>query len=78
MKRLILTELENYSNSINKLEREMLQLEQTMLQKRNAIEQQKGAYSAIFKLAVAQGVIDEQGQIINDDSFQNDSETEVE
>lgn len=71
MRRLILTELENYSKSIGELERELVQLEQTIMQKRSVIEQQRGAYSAIFKLAIAQGIVDERGQIIENSAEEN-------
>lgn len=60
----ILNLLNQYSNNINSLENELMEKEKYMMEKKILLEQTKGAYTAIYNLALSEGIIDENGNLI--------------
>ena len=78
MKELLLKQLQTYSNAINSLQKELVDLDKTIIEKSTLLEQNKGAYNAIITMAIEQGVIDRSGKIIDDIPVSNDTEINVE
>ena len=78
MKELLLKQLQTYSNAINSLQKELVDLDKTIIEKSTLLEQNKGAYNAIITVAIEQGVIDRSGKIIDDIPVSNDTEINVE
>lgn len=78
MKELLLKQLQTYSNTINSLQQELIELDKTMREKSTLLEQNKGAYNAIITMAIEQGVIDHSGKIIDDTPISNDTEIDIE
>lgn len=66
MKETILNQLNEYSRVVSTLEQEIQEYEKVLAEKRRSAEQHKGAYSAMFNLALSQNYIDESGNIIED------------
>lgn len=66
MKELLLKQLQVYSQNINSIEMELIELENIILEKKTVLEQNRGAYNAIFSIAIDQNVITPDGKIIEE------------
>lgn len=78
MKELLLKQLQVYSNAVNSLQQELVELDKAIREKSTLLEQNKGAYNAIITMAIEQGIIDRTGKIIdNDIPISNNTETIV-
>lgn len=68
MKELLLKQLQTYSQNINSIENELIELEKVAIEKRTLLEQNKGAYNAVIAIAIEQKVLSEDGAIIEDNT----------
>lgn len=73
MKELLLKQLQAYSNTINSLQRELIELDRVAREKSTLLEQNRGAYNAIVAIAIEQGVIDNSGKIIDNNTVTTDN-----
>lgn len=78
MKELLLKQLQTYSNAVNSLQQELIELDKTMREKSTLLEQNKGAYNAIITMAIENGVIDHSGKIIDNDITVSDEINDTE
>lgn len=74
MKSSIITHLQQYQSEMNRLINEIQNDEMSLSQKRSSLEQYRGAFSAMMMMAQEQGLVDEQGQLIQTET----TETPVE
>lgn len=73
MKDTLLNLLNQYSNNISSLEAEMIEKEKYFMEKKVLLEQNKGAYTAIYNLAVSEGIINENGQLVEEKEKEEES-----
>lgn len=73
IKELLLAQLQTYSNTVNSLQQELIELDRIAKEKNILLEQNKGAYNAIALIALEQGIIDQSGRVIENNINSNDN-----